>query len=279
MTSTVTCRRPLTVRRTNHEDSDRRRRLAYDPLTLARAIAEAAAVRGGRALVVGGWVRDRLRGERVEGPGPRGLRHRRKAICLRCSRRSGAWSRSGAAFPSTRSATSTSRCRDASRRWAAATRASSSRAIRAMPVARRHAGATSPSTQSRGTRSTDEYEDPFDGRADWPPACCGRRSRHVRRRQPARAACAAVRGALRAHGRRTETRARSAPPSRSTICRPSASGASSRSCCCRRAGRHRLRARDASWASCAGCGRKWMRSSAASRSRSGTPKATCGSTR
>jgi tRNA nucleotidyltransferase (CCA-adding enzyme) len=33
-----------------------------DPLPLARAIAEAAAARGGRALVVGGWVRDRLRG-------------------------------------------------------------------------------------------------------------------------------------------------------------------------------------------------------------------------
>ena len=34
-----------------------------NPLTLARAIAEAAALRGGRAFVVGGWVRDRLRGE------------------------------------------------------------------------------------------------------------------------------------------------------------------------------------------------------------------------
>jgi tRNA nucleotidyltransferase (CCA-adding enzyme) len=33
-----------------------------DPLPLARAIADAAAARGGRALVVGGWVRDRLRG-------------------------------------------------------------------------------------------------------------------------------------------------------------------------------------------------------------------------
>ena len=34
-----------------------------DPLPLARAIAEAAAARGGRALIVGGWVRDRIRGE------------------------------------------------------------------------------------------------------------------------------------------------------------------------------------------------------------------------
>jgi tRNA nucleotidyltransferase (CCA-adding enzyme) len=33
-----------------------------DALTLARAVAEAAAARGGRALAVGGWVRDRLRG-------------------------------------------------------------------------------------------------------------------------------------------------------------------------------------------------------------------------
>jgi tRNA nucleotidyltransferase (CCA-adding enzyme) len=34
-----------------------------DGLRLARAIAAAAAVRGGRVLIVGGWVRDRLRGE------------------------------------------------------------------------------------------------------------------------------------------------------------------------------------------------------------------------
>ncbi len=33
-----------------------------DTLALARAVAEAAAARGGRALAVGGWVRDRLRG-------------------------------------------------------------------------------------------------------------------------------------------------------------------------------------------------------------------------
>src|SRR5215213_8820021 len=34
-----------------------------DALRVARAIAQAAAARGGRGLVVGGWVRDRLRGE------------------------------------------------------------------------------------------------------------------------------------------------------------------------------------------------------------------------
>jgi tRNA nucleotidyltransferase (CCA-adding enzyme) len=34
-----------------------------DSLAISRAIARAAAARGGRALVVGGWVRDRLRGE------------------------------------------------------------------------------------------------------------------------------------------------------------------------------------------------------------------------
>src|SRR5919112_5592366 len=34
-----------------------------DGLRLARAIAAAAAARGGRVLIVGGWVRDRLRGE------------------------------------------------------------------------------------------------------------------------------------------------------------------------------------------------------------------------
>jgi tRNA nucleotidyltransferase (CCA-adding enzyme) len=36
--------------------------MSSDPLPVARAIAQAAAARGGRALVVGGWVRDRLRG-------------------------------------------------------------------------------------------------------------------------------------------------------------------------------------------------------------------------
>src|SRR3954468_9265238 len=34
-----------------------------DAIPLARAIAQAAAARGGRGLVVGGWVRDQLRGE------------------------------------------------------------------------------------------------------------------------------------------------------------------------------------------------------------------------
>jgi tRNA nucleotidyltransferase (CCA-adding enzyme) len=34
-----------------------------DSLAISRAIARAAAARGGRALIVGGWVRDRLRGE------------------------------------------------------------------------------------------------------------------------------------------------------------------------------------------------------------------------
>jgi tRNA nucleotidyltransferase (CCA-adding enzyme) len=36
---------------------------AHDSLAIARAIARAAAGRRGRALIVGGWVRDRLRGE------------------------------------------------------------------------------------------------------------------------------------------------------------------------------------------------------------------------
>jgi tRNA nucleotidyltransferase (CCA-adding enzyme) len=36
---------------------------ANDSLAIPRAIARAAAARGGRALIVGGWVRDRLRGQ------------------------------------------------------------------------------------------------------------------------------------------------------------------------------------------------------------------------
>ena len=57
------------------------------------------------------------------------------------------------------------------------------------------------------------------------------------RRQPARAARAAVRGAVRVRRSTPETRAHLPRASRSTTCPPSASGARSRSCCSRRSGR------------------------------------------
>ena len=80
---------------------------------------------------------------------------------------------------------------------------------------------------------TDEYLDPFNGRAD-----LERRvlrvvdPRSLRRRLAARAARAAVRGPLRADARARRARAHLPRDSRSTTCRRSASGASSRSCCC-----------------------------------------------
>ena len=66
--------------------------------------------------------------------------------------------------------------------------------------------------------------------------------------------------------------------SRSTICRPSASGARSRSCCSRRGRRSASRSRWIS-ASSRSCFPSCRRSPAARRSRSGIPKATSGCTR
>ena len=103
-----------------------------------------------------------------------------------------------------------------------------------------------------------------------------RRSRDVRRRQPARAARGAVRRPVRPHARRGD-RERSAATSRSTICRPNASGAKSRSCCSRRSRRSASRSPWSS-ASSPGCFRNCRRSSAVRRNRSGTRRATSGCT-
>ena len=67
---------------------------------------------------------------RVEGHRHRGVRRRRRPGCARSSNRSAASKPSARASRSTSSATSTSRCRGANRRPAAATRASTSPAIR-----------------------------------------------------------------------------------------------------------------------------------------------------
>ena len=79
---------------------------------MARAIADA----GGRALIVGGWVRDQLLGHPSKDVDLEvfGLDARRAARCPRGA--SAASTPSARASPSTRSAASTSRCRDASRR-------------------------------------------------------------------------------------------------------------------------------------------------------------------
>ena len=66
---------------------------------------------------------------------------------------------------------------------------------------------------------------------------------------------------------------------RSTICRPSGSGARSRSCCCRPRGRRSASRWRSSSASSIGCCPSCARSSAVRRSRSGIRKATSGSTR
>ena len=66
--------------------------------TAARDRADASAPRSGRALIVGGWVRDRLLGRPVEGCRPRGLRHRRRAPARDPARRFGSVNTVGESF-------------------------------------------------------------------------------------------------------------------------------------------------------------------------------------
>ena len=125
-------------------------------IALARRVQDA----GGRALIVGGWVRDRLMGRVVERHRSRGLRPLRAGTtggaggirhgqhCRReLYRLQGCRHRRRAA-------------RGANRRRGAATAASRSRAIRICRLPKRPGGATSPSTRSPGIRSPDEYLDP-----------------------------------------------------------------------------------------------------------------------
>ena len=169
-----------------------------------------SATAGGRALVVGGWVRDRLLRRAVEGPRPRGVRHRRRIGCAallaplrpRRARRP--------ELPGLQGRRASADGDD--RRGAAAPRVEA----RARPQGLRGATAIRPCRSTEAARRrdftinaiawdplTDVYEDPFDGRADLDaPRAARRRSRDVRRRQPARAARRAVRGALRVRARR-----------------------------------------------------------------------------
>ena len=126
---------------------------------------------------------------------------------------------------------------------------------------------------------TDEYIDPFDGRArPRAPAAPRRRSRDVRRRQPARAARDPVRGALRVRGRSSDEGAVPPHSARRSAGRADL-GRDREAARCGRDGRRSASPSRSISASSSGCSRSSTRSSAARRSRSGIPKGTSGSTR
>ena len=174
---------------------------------LARAIAAAVRDAGGRALVVGGWVRDALLGRtskdldlevfgvpadrllalvsgfgRVDTVGESFTVYKVAGIDVSLPRRE---SKTGRGHKG-------SRCR----------------ATRSCRSKRPRGGATSPSTRSRCDPLTGEILDPVQrpARPRGPTAARGRPG-DVRRRQPARAARAAVRGAIRARRSTEDTRA------------------------------------------------------------------------
>ena len=255
--------------------------LRRDPLDAARAIARAVDAAGGRALIVGGWVRDRLLGRDAKdldlevyglhplraqdaarptfGPvntvGESFTVYKVAGLDVSLPRRESKIGRGHKGFevvgdPDPRSEGSGAAPRLHHQRDLVGSAAR-------RPTSIRSTAATT--SRDRVLRVVD-------------PRTFGDDSLRVLRAMQfaARFECAA----------RARTRRRSAAPSRSTICRPSASGARSRSCCCRRERpsiglqlalrpRHRRR----------GCGRSCRRWSAARRIPSGTPKATSGCTR
>ena len=235
---------------------------------------------GGRALIVGGWVRDRLLGPQSQGHRPRGLRAaRRRAARDRCSRRS------AASTPSARASGLQGRrhrrlAAAARIEAAAATAASRSPAIR-LAVDREAARRRDFTDQRDRLGSADRrvprsVRRPRRSRA--PPAA---RRRSATRSATTACACCARSSSRRASSSRSTRR-------RATLCRDDSarrsagrarSGARSRSCCfaprpsigfaLAHGARRRRR----------GCFRSCRRWSAARRSRSGIPKATSGCTR
>ena len=189
---------------------------------------------GGRALIVGGWVRDRLLlGDATSNEHrPRGVRRRRPIACARCSNPFGRVEAVGESFQVYKIGEH--------RRLAAAARIEG----RARPSRLRRHRRSGHVDRGGGAAPRLHGQRDLVGSADRRVLRSVRRPRaissaallrvvdprHLRRRQPARAARGAVRRALRA-SRSTRRPRDCAARSRSTICRPSASGASSKSCC------------------------------------------------
>ena len=253
--------------------------MSEPPLEIAARIAREVRAAGGRALIVGGWVRDRLIGQPSKdvdievfgidaealrtllgtiGPGQHGRRELHRLQGRRPRRLAAA---------------------DANPRSDAAIAGSPSPGIRGCRPVKRRAGATSRSTPSPGIRSpTSTSIRSTDGRtssAGCSAPSTGRPSRDDSLRV-LRAIQFAARFELDASSRAP---GRSVAAFRSTICRPSGSGERSTSCC---SGRNDPRSASPSRsisASSSGCFRSWTRWSAARRSRSGIRKGTSGSTR
>ena len=260
------------------DDLDRPRPRRRSPIRLAvttRAVRDARRARAGRRRL---GARPAA-GPRLQGPRHRGLRHRRRIALPALLARSAASSRSARPSRSTSSAPI-----DVAlpRRESKAGRGHKGFAVEGDPsmslaeAARRrdftiNAIAWDP--------LTDEYLDPFDGRARSRRAgCCASSIRATFGDDSLRVLRALQFAARFELTLDDDTRAHLPGHCRSTICRPSASGASSRSCCCRRE-RPSIGfalARELGVDRRSSCPR-WCRSSTARRSRSGIPKATSGS--
>ena len=162
----------------------------------------------------------------VEGCRPRDLRRPRDRFARAARRRSAGWSLSGAASPCYKVAGI-----DVAlpRRESKSGRGHTAFAVEgdpSMPLARGCAAARLHDQRDRlGSADRRVRGSLRRARRSRRGGPAGGRPAHLRRRQPARAAGAAVRRALRAHGSRGDAHD-PARASRSTICRPNASGAS-----------------------------------------------------
>ena len=235
---------------------------------------------GGRALIVGGWVRDRLL--LGDGHSPTTSTSKcsacRPIACARCSNPFGRVEAVGESFQVYKIGDI-----DVSlpRRESKAGRGHRGFVVTGDPdmsieeAARRRDFTVNAISWDP---LTGEYFDPFDGRAR-SRAPAPARGRSATPSPTTACACCARCSSPRASTSRSTKRPRDcAAESRSTICRPSASGASSKSCCSRRGRRSASRSRWIS-ASSQSCFRSCRRWPAARRSPSGIRKATSGCTR
>ena len=124
--------RASTPIRTDHELRVTARSAFAMLIALARRVQQAK----GRALIVGGWVRDRLMGRTSQGYRSRGLWNPAAGAAGTAARSSARSTPSVRASPSTRLPGSTWRCPAASRRRGAATAASRSPAIPQLSIRR-----------------------------------------------------------------------------------------------------------------------------------------------